>query len=313
MLPIDIVNKLNFIYPELTRAFGDANTFVNRLYDIYPNTIIPAILNLLNGSINIRIIDHLNIRFTLYDLYDSLDINGLVFEEPYSVYSFEGDLLYQVAYHNGVFGNSILDRALLLDTKSPSLFYLEYTTYTGKSSILLIKGLDTPNESKDIGLISQSSTTLIEQEQNNIIQLTLISGQRDMTKPGLPYYPINLYYLPTTSLNILSKQVIINSSLSSISQFDPQVSTSFTFNPTSSGWITLTQNSTSSSYPLNINNISGTGIQRLIPVSANLYYLALDSDINLNLIRNAFNLTDTITTSNFNSYSNINLNGQLSI
>lgn len=309
----DIVNSLSFKYPQLVSAFGSINTFLLNLYAAYPYNVDNIVLTLLNKSFPITIIDFLNSRFLLYDLYEgTIDINNLVFEEPYTIYSFEGDVLYQVAYHNGVFGNSILDKALLLDHVSGSVFYLEYTTYTGKEILMIIKGLDTSNEDKNIGLTSTISSTLVQQEQNNIIQLTLVTGGRNMTTAGLPYYPIELYYLPTSSLNILNSSVVINSSLSIHEEYNPNTSSNMiTFSPTNSGWLTLTQNTGVVQTPLYISNITGAGSDRFLTVAPNLYYVVLDSDINLSLVRHAFNINSNPTTSQYASYTNLNLQGQL--
>jgi hypothetical protein len=66
-------------------------------------------------------------------LNSSININ-----EPYQVFSTEGNLLYTVKNHLGVFGESRLDKNLLLNSVNTSMYFLKYRLYNGQEQIKLL-------------------------------------------------------------------------------------------------------------------------------------------------------------------------------
>lgn len=308
----EIIAELEFKYPQLKRAFGTVNTFIENLSITYPKQAAQYLVELLNFKGKLVIIDPIYKRFTLYDNYEVIDQEAVIFEEPYNVYSFNKDLLYSVSSHFGIFGNSILDGLLNIDFRAASLFYLDYQTYQGRKQIILVNGLLPTQVTKPIRLQEYKSSTLLKGNTFNQVSLTLTNGNRDMTKSGLPYYPINVYYLSTSSPVILSKQSIINSSLTEKTTYDLESSNQFLITPRSSGWLVFTQSTTPDETPLTLSNKSGTGIDRLIEAATGVYYIAVDADINMSLLRQAFDL-DSISLPNFNDYQGLDIKANLSI
>lgn len=308
----EIIAELEFKYPQLKRAFGTVNTFIENLSITYPKQAAQYLVELLNFKGKLVIIDPIYKRFTLYDNYEVIDQEAVIFEEPYNVYSFNKDLLYSVSSHFGIFGNSILDGLLNIDFRAASLFYLDYQTYQGRKQIILVNGLLPTQVTKPIRLQEYKSSTLLKGNTFNQVSLTLTNGNRDMTKSGLPYYPINVYYISTSSPVILSKQSIINSSLTEKTTYDLESSNQFLITPRSSGWLVFTQSTTPDETPLTLSNKSGTGIDRLIEATTGVYYIAVDADINMSLLRQAFDL-DSISLPNFNDYQGLDIKANLSI
>ena len=307
----EIVSELEFKYPQLKRAFGTVNTFIDNLVIAYPRQAAQYLVELLNFKGKLVIIDPIYLRFTLYDNYDQVDQEAVVFEEPYRVYNFDRDLLYSVSSHFGTFGNSILDGLLNLDFQPASLFYLDYITYQGRKQIVLVTGLLPTQITKPIKLSEYRASTLIKGNSFNQISLKLTTGVRDMTKPGLPYYPVQVYYLSTNSPVVLSRQSVINSSLTQKTEYDLESANQLLITPRSSGWLAFTQITSIGEVPLNLSNIEGTGVDRLIKASSGLYYLAVDADINMSLLRQSFNL-DSVSLPNFDNYTGLDIKADLS-
>jgi len=306
----ELIKELEFKYPQIKRAFGTIATFIDNLVIVYKNEAVKYLTELLNFKGRLIIVDPVYSRFTLYDNYDEVDQEAVVFEEPYNVYNIQRELLYSVASHYGIFGNSILDSLLNIDFQPASLFYLDYLTYQGRKQILILNGLLPTQITKPINLTSYNPSTLVKGNSLNQIKLKLTSGERDMSAIGLPYYPVRVFYLSTNSPVLLSRQSIINSSLTE--KIDYQLeSNQLVINPKDSGWLAFSQVTNTGEAPLSLESITGTGVDRLIEASTNLYYLAIDADININMFKQTFNLAD-VSLPNFDNYIGLDIRGDLS-
>ena len=308
----EIIAELEFKYIQLKRAFGSIENFIDNLYSNYPKQINQYLVNLLNFKDRLVIIDPIFTRFTIYDNYDEIDQEALIFEEPYNVYSFNKELLYSVSSHSGIFGNSILDSLLNIDFSPGALFYLDYLTYRGRKQIILVNGLVPKQITKPIQLTDYRTSTLVKSNTFNQIVLNLTNGIRNISRQGLPYYDINVYYLSTNSAVVLTRETIINSAITEKTTYNIENSTSIVINPKNSGWLVFTQETSSIETPLFLSNQSGTGIDRLIESSIGVYYICIDADINITLLKQAFNLTN-ISLPNFDNYTGLNIKADLSI
>lgn len=306
----EIIIKLEFKYPQLKRSFGSIQKFIENLILVYPYTYISHLITLINFKGKLVVLDPLQIKFKLYENYDLTYIDAIIFEEPYQVYSIEKDLIYSVSSHYGLFGNSILDSLLTVDYNPASLFYLTYNTFTVKEQILLVNGFIPIKVDKKINLTSYNPSTLVKSEILNQVALKLVNGQRDMAKPGLPFYPVKVYQLPTSSPILLNRDSIISSSLSSKDIYDLELSNLLLINPTDSCWLVFNQITKTGEIPLKLNVVSGAGVDRLIEAKPNTYYLALDSDININLFQQAFNL-ENVSLPDFDNYTGLNIKAEL--
>lgn len=307
----NLVSELEFKYPQLKRAFGTINTFIDNLLLTNYQQAVRTVVELLNFKSKLIVVDPIQTRFTLYDNYDNVDQEAVVYEKAYSVYNFNRELLYSVSDHFGVFGNSILDSLLTIDYKPGSLFYLNYHTYQGNKQIILVTGLLPSQVTKPIKLTSYNPSSLIKAESFNQISFKVTSGSRDMSKVGIPYYPVKVYYLPTNSPVLLSKASVVNSTLTQITEYDLEFSNQLLITPKESGWLALSQVTSTGEVFFSINNITGTGVDRLVNSAPNLYYLAVDSDINMSLFKQAFNL-DNISLPDFDNYTGLDIKATLS-
>lgn len=306
-----LTSELEFKYPQLKRAFGTIATFIDNLLLINYQQAVQTVVDLLNFKGKLIVINPVQSRFTLYDNYDNIDQEAIVYEKPYSVYNFDRELLYSVSSHFGVFGNSILDSLLTVEYKPGSLFYLDYETYQSRKQIILVTGLLPTQITKPIKLTTYNPSSLVKAESLNQISFKITSGSRDMTKIGLPYYPVKVYYLPTSSPVLLSRTSIINSTLTQIQEHELELSNQLLITPKESGWLVLSQITKSGEVFFNINNMEGTGVDRLINSAPNLYYLAVDSDINMTLFKQTFNLNN-LSLPNFDNYTGLDIKATLS-
>lgn len=306
-----LVAELEFKYPQLKKSFGTIENFINNLNNIYNVKTANYLTELLNFKGKLVIIDPVQYRFTLYSGYENLYLESVIYEEPYSIYNAQRELLYSVSSHYGVFGNSILDGLLNVDFRPGSLFYLDYSTYSGKQQLILVTGLIPVTTDKKIGLTKFTPSTLTRGEDLNQLQFKLTSGQQNMTKLGLPFYPVKVYYLETSSPVLLSRMSVVNSSLTRKDIYDLELSNLLLINPTAAGWLAFNQVTNTGEIPLSINNITGGGVDRLITAAPNLYYLAIDSNINMNLFKQAFNL-DNVDLPDFDSFNGLNIKADLS-
>lgn len=296
----NIKKDLDFKYPQLKLSFGSLDNFISNISKVYNSKTIHKLTTLLNFKKRLVILTPLRLRFSLYD---SSDINGIIFEEPYFVYNSNRELLYKVSSHNGIFGDSILDSLLNLEFPASSFFYLEYSTYTQKEQIILLNGLNRTNITKDIKLTSKSNTTLIKSETFNKINISLISDIQDV----INNYPIKVYYLQTNSPVLLTRTSIISSSFV---KEEIYTEPNFLINPITSGWLTFSQVTSQGEIPLSLTLESGIGVGRLIQSSPYVYYFA-GLDINLNTVKQFFNLEEGEQI-NFDNQLNIDIKATLS-
>ena len=77
------------------------------------------------------------------DLRETLDQGrtepeSINIDEPYRVYTLDGDLLYSVKNHFGAFGESRLDKNLVIQSFNTSGYFLKFKTYSGREVIKLL-------------------------------------------------------------------------------------------------------------------------------------------------------------------------------
>ena len=155
MIKQEILFELNRRVPYLFSTFGGANNFITYLkenLDITPNIReeflqsheLYAINNylklLLDNYQNLIIISPWSLYFDLRDL-DTLDTStpdSINIEEPYQIYSLNGNLRYSVSNHFGVFGESRLDKDLIVNSYNTSAYYIKYKTYKGDIKIRIL-------------------------------------------------------------------------------------------------------------------------------------------------------------------------------
>lgn len=282
----EIIKKLDFELPQISASFGSSSNFLNLLEDktVYSYEMDYLLSKLLTHPGKVAVISPTTITFQLYES-SYTEFSSIVFEEPYSVYDMEGRLLYRVTNHEGFFGHSILDKTLVLQSTPGQFYYLEYKTYGGGSStILLIVNAYAIASNKKIS----TSPSLKEErplgekgKSVNTIFFTLTDGQRDNTLPGMPYFPVRTYFLNSPPAAIPNRSLIINHPLVEKTDYDLDIDASFIFNPFTSGWLVINQVTRSEEVPLEVAAMTGSGPHRFIESSPLIYYIGLSNEITL--------------------------------
>lgn len=212
---------------------------------------------------------------------------NVLYSKPYTLYNSEGRFLYRVKEHNGIFGNSVLDKTLILQSLTGSIYYLQYqSTDSFKTILLLINNtaLETSIPISDRSYLEAPEPPINEPSD---YYLVLDASQ---VLPNSIVTSINVHFLPSDALNIKTGEQILEDKVSSV---EPYLLTdsdsSFMWFPKRSGWLCITKGTTSPSFLL-IDDILGTGDDRLIYSGNNAYYLAMGSEEDTNLIRQELGL-----------------------
>lgn len=78
----------------------------------------------------------LDLRLTLGEGQTTADSVNL--DEPYRVFTTNGDLLYTVKNHFGAFGESRLDKNLIINSTNAAMYFLKFKSYNGKEQIKVL-------------------------------------------------------------------------------------------------------------------------------------------------------------------------------
>ncbi len=282
----DLKSQLELKAAPLVGTFGSAETL---LATIWANVSLPSevdrrVSTFLTHPDHMLVISPSNLSFKLYDNYQEvLQNNSIILEQPYSVYDQLGKLLYRVSNHNGIFGYSLLDRQLLLESKPTDYYYLHFNTYAGKRVLLLVCATNSGTKKVNTsGLLNGPAYSL--SEENNILYLDAINTSRNINVSGFPYYPIKTYFLasPPSAKPTIS-QIKLNP-LTNTQTYSLDFGTALTIQPQTSGWLVITQLATSE-VNLTINNLTGAGVSQLLEANPSLYYISLGSEISPNTLR----------------------------
>lgn len=183
-------------------------------------------------------------------------------EYPYEVFSWEGELLYRVSNHEGIFGNSSLDQRLLLGSETGDIYFLRYQ---GLKSLCL-------------------KVLLVDRRVRINAEDQLVPNTGSLAKNNLIIFKSRdeLEVYPSLSLYFLKQEAMIQPTVASLITHPRVLKTTFTALPysfvtDSSGWLCLA--SGQSAIPF--IGIEGKGQYRLIPVGSGLYYLTMEMDPSL--------------------------------
>lgn len=306
-----IYKQLELRFPQVTASFGGADNFLevlsqNSVYSYEIDAQLNALLSHADATV---VITPTNLTFKLYEVYSGVaESNSIQFEEPYSVHNLEGQLLYRVSEHNGIFGYSPLDRALLLQSKPGQFYYLHYSTYTGKRTLLLVVNVFMIESKKKVAigptLREQQPVELLNQSLNTIL-FKLSNGQRDMSQPGLPLYPVRVYFLQSPPGRVPSRTEVTTNPISEKTEYEMELDSSFVIHPQTSGWLVFNQVTRSGELPLEIQGMTGAGVHRLIEASPGVYYVGVSSEISLNQLNQALNVLGRVDTEMGNQVINL--------
>lgn len=238
----------------------------------------------------------------------SLDELSCISDEPYSVYSTDGRLLYSVSNHLGIFGNSVLDRALMAEADPGSIFYLQFPTYKGyRRTILLIVNRESPVKILDNPYFKPGESRT-KQDALNYINLDASTSNRNTSQLGNPIYPITYYYKVANPGYIVNIDDVIQDHTNVIT-FNLDLEDYIHIYPKESQWAVFTQFNGDSTDILKVIDISGDS-SRFIDMGGGLYYIAASVDTDINLVRQSLGLVNVLPP-NPSQISSINMKGSL--
>jgi hypothetical protein len=210
----------------------------------------------------------------------------VAYTKPFTVYNSEGRFLYRVKEHNGIFGNSILDKALILQSQSGSIYYLQYEgTESFKTVLLLVNNLSLE---PSLPITDRSYLEAPEPPSIEPSEYYIIMDASSVL--GLSNTSINIHFLPTDALNVKTAEDILDNPITEVEPYIlSQTDSTVMWFPQRSGWFTLTKG-VEALTPLLLDDILGAGDDRLIYAGNNSYYIALGHEEDTNLIRQEIGL-----------------------
>ncbi|MBD2201814.1 hypothetical protein H6G33_10685 [Calothrix sp. FACHB-1219] len=294
----DLYDKVGFTlskrFPNLIQSFGNLNNFLSLVIykELDPSIYIHRILN---HPDKIVVITPTDLSFNITEGDNSFrESSSINLDHPYSVYDKDGLLLYKVSNHSGVYGNSILDRTLVLQSKVLDYYYLQYDTYSSTKTLLILIGLYSVginkllfNKDKDY-----SANRVSTLEDQSLITINVSSLERDVSKEGTPFYPLRVHTLRSSPSLIPNREQLLINGATSEEDYDLDITDYFFLYPISSGFYSFSQVKGNLIIPVAPSLIDGEGSNRFILSSPYVYYLGMHKDINIDILRQAFNLLD---------------------
>lgn len=263
MIPLDLVRVVERDLHYVVNVFNGAPNLVDAMRGLgwSDREVVRRLYLLLSHPEEVKVISPWDQTFPLFDevgeeLYGHSSITP---GSPYSVHNVDGELLYRVLPHGGWYGTSTLDRALLLQSFTGDMYYLQYQTFTRPYTYLLLIN------NQSMGQLSINPPGLVEPEgvpstlpaDNRITFTTSRRGRLEVRY--LVSTPITI---PTTT-NIRQQGIVEYHTLEA---WDDK----FMWFPHGAGWLAVYQDGV----PLPLRDVMGAGIDRVIPVNEYVLYIA---------------------------------------
>lgn len=155
MISNKIQREIKRRIPGIMESYGGLNNFLSYVREFlhipyalkelalnsYSKSAFYNYLNLLiTYSNDIIVISPWGLFFDLRNsnIDSTISKTSININEPYKVYTLEGDLIYTVKSHLGVFGESKLDKQLIVNSSNASAYYLKFKTYNGGEKVKLL-------------------------------------------------------------------------------------------------------------------------------------------------------------------------------
>ena len=198
MINNNVLSEIDKKLKNISSSFGGAKdlaTNVSRSLGVDPPSLSDKeteyeVAKLLYHPDTIATISPWSYRFSIveYSEYGTLADNSIILEEPYNVYDSGGRLLYSVSSHEGIFGNSLLDKGLVLESESGKTYYLQFPTYLGYTRtihlivnrISIVPPLSLPQ--------FKPKPTISETNVRNSVYLKANNAYRNQLVTGNPLY-----------------------------------------------------------------------------------------------------------------------------
>lgn len=254
---------------------------------------------ILNHPGRVRVVTPWDMRFSMKDL-DFTGISkslAIVPYEPYTVYDLNHRIIYKVIEHQGIWGDSVLDRSLIIQSFSTEMFYLQYSTYHSFNTDLLIVNnlaLRGKNALSDNDALKAPPKFDSETGDNHLVPAIEPSNNYIQLTINLPYSIepyIYIYQLKSTPLVNVSIEDIINNPSTTNQAFTIEGSNvPIIFNPNHSGWLLFVYRSKGENFPLRISNVQGYGVDRFVQSSDYIWYVAVGDEFDVAKLRQSMGL-----------------------
>lgn len=284
----------------LAHNFGGPHEFIEVLLNNNDDDFAEYLVHkVLSHPDTVKVITPWSIRFNLIDrdFSGNSQKGSIALEKPYAIYDLNHRLIYKVVEHGGIWGDSSLDKTLVIQSLSGSMFYLQFHTYSGtRTWLLIVNNLalrPTNVLSDDDSLVAPSIKedsgdhflSPAEEPKDNQIHF-LGKGLIRSNLPNRPYFPIKVHILPGSPSTIPSREEVMTNS-SSITTTYPLMEDELEFImfPSESGWLTINQDKGTVQIPLTIDNVRGNGADRFIQANEHVWYIAVGDEIDTVLLR----------------------------
>lgn len=278
----EILEELRKRFYYTSQKFGGPEAMISQMTladDDFSTTY--KISRLLSHPGDVRVLSPWDL---LFEMKGKEEGDFVVPSHGYQVNDIDGRLIYRVTRHGSIWGESLLDKALVLQSQTGFMFYLTYTTFQGSHQTLLIinnLALRSSNPISDDDYIRVPAPPSIE-PSNNYINLdcspVLTNGSSTISTlflKSVGHIPPTLEYVKSHPLT--KKEDYYLSSDDSL----------FIYFPKESGWFYLLLNDQS---PLEVVNILGAGDDRFIQANEYLSYIAVGEEMDTNLLRQSMGL-----------------------
>lgn len=278
----DINRVLNRAMYYVVDAYGGAPDLLSLMADLPDSmTLQEQVHRLLSHRGGVHVVSPWGLTFPLYEGTEAFGYESasIVPNIPYSVHTWEGDLLYKVVEHQGWFGHSVLDKTLVLQSLAGQMYYLQYTAYEGKVTRLLLVNNMALSDAKALNnpaLVPPPIANLEVLPQQHSITLHIPMRLRGQT--------ISLYSLTSAPVGIPNLDQVKGNGIRELIYLSDMDALAM-FYPKESAWFCAFQGST----PLSLANVRGTGVDRFTPATNYLWYIAIGKELNTLLVRPGVN------------------------
>jgi len=298
-----------------SNAFGGPENLIEIIERTNPSSIEVErqVYRILSHPGNVEVISPWSMTLDLMDRdYTGLSRKAAILSNyAYGVYNTRNEVMYKVRQHGGYFGNSSLDKTLVLQSKTGNMFYLRYTSTRGQETTLLIVNnlaLESayPNVITDIDLVEPP---LIRDEQSgyNFERPAIEPFKRwiRLRTSALSSSSLFIYQLTGSPTSIPTIDQITTNTQSVIEEIliDKEIQIFLK----KSGWLCIKQGDK----VCRLRNLTGEGIDRVIEATPGVYYIAVGDEIKTSInIRQELGLVSRVPV-NLSTDDEISLIGEI--
>lgn len=276
-----IVKVIDKAFYYVTQAFGGAPNLISYMANLDGGVdrLQERVVKILSHQGGIDVISPWQYSVELFqgDALQGFSVEDTMIPDlPYSVFDWEGRLLYRVSNNSGSFGYSPLDKILVLQSRIGDMYFLQYRTYSGVKTKLLLANNPTLNTMKVLSnkaLQAPDEDLRYEIPSDNTITFSVTSLVKPLT--------IRVYRLPSAPVSVPTPDTIKSSPSGQVETFPVESwDDRIIWYPKVSGWVYL-----EGDRPLTISRPYGDGADRFTQATAYVWYCAVGKELNSLLVR----------------------------